>query len=66
MLQSIKNMISLLSLIVALDNGETININELGDELNKLINGRTDIEQLTFDELLVIMKILKQYISNAA
>ena len=66
MLQSIKNMISLLSLIVALDNGATININELGDELNKLIDGRTDIEQLTFDELLVIMKILKQHISNAA
>jgi hypothetical protein len=39
---------------------------ELGDELNKLIDGRTDIEQLTFDELLDIMKILKQYISNAA
>lgn len=66
MLQSIKNMISLLSLIVALDNGATININELGDELNKLIDGRTDIEQLTFDELLDITNILKQYISNAA
>ena len=66
MLQSIKNMISLLSLIVALDNGETININKLDDELNKLIDGRTDIEQLTFDELLDIMRILKQYISNAA
>lgn len=66
MLQSIKNMISLLSLIVALDNGETININKLDDELNKLIDGRTDIEQLTFDELLDITNILKQYISNAA
>lgn len=66
MLQSIKNMISLLSLIVALDNGERININKLDDELNKLIDGRTDIEQLTFDELLDIMKIFKQYISNAA
>ena len=66
MLQSIKNMISLLSLIVALDNGATININELGDELNKLIDGRTNIDELTFDELINIMKILKQYISNAA
>lgn len=66
MLQSIKNMISLLLLIVALDNGASINIDALGDELNKLIDGRTDIEQLTFDELIDITNILKKYISNAA
>lgn len=65
MLKDIKNTIGLLLFIVALDNGATININEMCDELNKLIDGRTDIEQLTFDELLDIMKILKQYISNA-
>ena len=66
MLKVLKDTISLLSLIVVLDNGATININETIDELNKLIDGRTDIEQLTFDELLNIMKILKQHISNAA
>ena len=66
MLESVKNMISLLLMIVALDNEATINIDDLINELNKLIDGRTDIEQLTFDELLDIMKILKQHISNAA
>ena len=66
MLKVLKDTISLLSLIVVLDNGATINNDELNDELIQLIDGRTDIEQLTFDELLDIMKILKQYISNAA
>lgn len=66
MLQSIKNTIGLLLLIVALDNGATINIDGIINELNKLIDGRTDIEQLTFDELLDITNILKQYINNAA
>lgn len=66
MLKSIKDTITVLLFIVALDNGATINIDDLINELNKLIDGRTDIEQLTFDELLDIMKILKQHISNAA
>lgn len=66
MLESVKNTINLLLMIVALDNEATINIDDLINELNKLIDGRTDIEQLTFDELLDIMKILKQHISNAA
>ena len=65
MLQSVKNTISVLLFIVALDNGATINIEKLGNELIQLLDGRIDIEQLTFDELLDIMKILKQYISNA-
>ena len=65
MLQSVKNTISVLLFIVALDNGATINIEKLGNELIQLLDGRIDIEQLTFDELIDIMKILKQYISNA-
>lgn len=66
MLQDIKNLISMLSFIIIMNNNASSVDDELGDELNKLIDGRTDIEQLTFDELLDIMKILKQYISNAA
>lgn len=66
MLQDIKNLISMLSFIIIINNNASSVDDELGDELNKLIDGRTDIEQLTFDELLDIMKILKQYISNAA
>lgn len=66
MLQDIKNLISMLSFIIIINNNASSVDDELGDELNKLIDGRTNIEQLTFDELLDIMKILKQYISNAA
>jgi len=66
MLKVLKDTISILLFIVALDNGATINITSIIDELNQLIDGRTNIDELTFDELLDIMKILKQHISNAA
>ena len=66
MLRSIKDTISILLFIVALDNGATINITSIIDELNQLIDGRTNIDELTFDELIDIMKILKKYVSNAA
>ena len=66
MLQSIKNTIGLLLLIVVLDNGATINIDGIINELNKLIDDRTDIEQLTFDELIDIINILLEYINNDA
>ena len=58
MLRSIKDTISILLFIVALDNGATINITSIIDELNQLIDGRTNIDELTFDELIDIMKIL--------
>lgn len=66
MLQSIKNTIALLLFFVALDDGATIDINDVVNEINYIIDGRTDIEELTFDELLDIMNVLKQHISNAA
>ena len=66
MLRSIKDTIAILLFIVALDNGATINITSIIDELNQLIDGRTNIDELTFDELIDIMKILKKYVSNAA
>lgn len=66
MLQGLKDTISLLVMIVALDNGATINIEKLGNELIQLLDGRTNIDELTFDELIEIMKILKKYVSNAA
>lgn len=66
MLKDIKNTIGLLLFIVALDNGATINLKEMCDELNKLIDGRQNIDELTFDELINIVNILKQYIINAA
>lgn len=66
MLQSIKDTITVLLFIVALDNGATINLDDLGTEIIKIIDGRSNIEELTFDELLDIMKILKKYVSNAA
>ena len=66
MLKSIKDTITVLLFIVALDNGATINLDDLGTEIIKIIDGRSNIEELTFDELLDIMKILKKYVSNAA
>lgn len=66
MLKDIKNTITLLLFVVALDNGATINIDEMSNEITHLINGRQNIDELTFDELINIVNILKQYIINAA
>lgn len=53
-------------IMIAIIMNESIDKNEVERDLKNIVGDKTSIDELSTDELLDIMKILKQHISNAA
>lgn len=53
-------------IMIAIIMNESIDKNEVERDLKNIVGDKTSIDELSADELLDIMKILKQHISNAA
>lgn len=60
MLQEIRFLIAWLLFFVIMSNNQAAI-----DDVNSIINGREDFDELSFDELIEILKTLKHHIINA-